>query len=50
MKFLMLCFVWLILLAVCWPIALGVLVLLPILCLLAIPFALVGLVLAAVFG
>jgi len=50
MKFLILCFVWLVLLAVSWPLALAALVLVPILCLLAIPFALFGIVVAAVLA
>jgi hypothetical protein len=40
---------WLLLLVVCWPIALLALVLYPILWLLLLPFRLVGLVLTGVF-
>lgn len=50
MKFLILCLVWLVLLAVSWPLALLALVLVPVLCLLAIPFALAGIVIAAVLA
>jgi hypothetical protein len=50
MKFLILCLVWLVLLAVSWPLALLALVLVPVLALLAIPFALVGIVVAAVLA
>jgi len=41
---------WLILLAVSWPLALLALVVLPVLCLLALPFAIVGVAVAAVFA
>jgi len=42
--------VWLVLLLVCWPLALLALVLYPLVWLLALPFRLVGLSLDAVFG
>ena len=42
--------VWLVLLVVCWPLALLALVLYPLVWLLALPFRLVGLSLDAVFG
>ncbi len=41
---------WLILLVLCWPLALAVLLLWPILWLLSIPFRLVGIVLEGVLG
>ncbi len=42
--------VWLVLLVVCWPLALMALVLYPLVWLLALPLRLVGLSLDAVFG
>ena len=50
MRFLLLVIVWFILLAASWPLALLVLVLAPVLCLLALPLALVGLELGALFA
>jgi hypothetical protein len=41
---------WLLLLAVCWPLALLALVLWPIVWLLSLPFRLVGITLEGVFG
>jgi len=41
---------WLLLLAVCWPLALVALVLWPIVWLLSLPFRLVGITLEGVFG
>jgi hypothetical protein len=41
---------WLILLAVCWPLALVVLILAPIIWLVLLPFRIVGLTLEGVFG
>jgi hypothetical protein len=41
---------WLLLLAVCWPLALVALVLWPIVWLLSLPFQLVGITLEGVFG
>jgi hypothetical protein len=42
--------VWLVLLILCWPLALLALVLYPLVWLLALPFRLVGITLDAVFG
>ena len=50
MKVLILFFIWCVLLAVSWPIALAALVLAPILWLLALPFRILGLCCAAVFA
>lgn len=50
MKVLMLFLVWCILLVLAWPIALLALVLLPLVWLLASPFRLLGLVVAALFA
>jgi hypothetical protein len=41
---------WLVLLVLCWPLALGVLFLLPLLWLLSIPFRLVGIALESVLA
>lgn len=43
-------FVWCLLLAVCWPLALLVLLLVPVVWLIALPFRLLGLVLGGVFA
>lgn len=43
-------FVWCLLLAVCWPLALLVLLLAPVVWLIALPFRLLGLVLGGVFA
>ena len=50
MKLLILVMVWLVLLAVCWPLALLAMVLWPLLWLIALPFLLLGLVVAALFA
>jgi hypothetical protein len=50
MKFLILCIGWCILLVLCWPLALLVLILAPVLWVLAIPFRLVGLCVKALFA
>jgi hypothetical protein len=50
MKFLIYLVGWCILLVLCWPLALLVLVLAPVLWLLSIPFRLVGLCVKAVFA
>ncbi|GAB1488336.1 hypothetical protein MASR2M8_07810 [Opitutaceae bacterium] len=42
--------VWCLLLAVCWPLALFVLLLVPVVWLIALPFRLLGLVLGGVFA
>jgi hypothetical protein len=50
MKLLIFLVAWCILLVLCWPLALGVLVLAPVIWLLALPFRLVGLCVGAVFA
>jgi hypothetical protein len=50
MKFLMTLLLWAILLALCWPLALALLVLWPILWLLSIPFRIVGGVMEALLA
>jgi hypothetical protein len=50
MKLLILLVGWCILLALCWPLALLVLVLAPVVWLLALPFRLVGVCVAAMFA
>jgi hypothetical protein len=50
MKFLILLVGWCILLALCWPLALLVVVLAPVVWLLALPFRLLGLCVAATFA
>ena len=51
MSLLFLAFVVVVLLAVvCWPLALGLLVLMPVLWLLSLPFRLVGLIVRALFA
>ncbi len=40
---------WVILLVLCWPLALILIVLYPIICLLALPFRLIGITVEAVF-
>ena len=50
MKVILTFFVWCLLLALCWPLALLALVLAPIVFILAIPFGLLGLVFAALFA
>ena len=50
MKLLILVVMWCILLAVAWPLALLVLVLAPLVALLALPFALVGIAVGALFA
>jgi len=49
-KFLVLLVLWCILLVLSWPVALAVLVLVPLVWLLALPFRLVGLCVGAVFA
>jgi hypothetical protein len=41
---------WLILLAICWPLALVVLILAPVIWILLIPFRIIGLTMEGVFG
>ncbi len=50
MKFLIFVVAWLILLAICWPLALLVIVLAPLLWLISIPFRLLGICIEAMFG
>ena len=50
MQFVLVVFAWCVLLAVDWPLALLVLVLMPILWLLALPFRLVGVVVDSAFA
>jgi hypothetical protein len=50
MKFLLLLVGWCVLLVLCWPLALLLLVLAPLLWLLSLPFRLVGLCVQAVFA
>ncbi len=50
MKFLIFVVAWLVLLLICWPLALLVLVLAPILLLISIPFRLLGICLEALFA
>jgi len=50
MKFLLLLVGWCVLLVLCWPLALLLLVLVPVLWLLSLPFRLVGLCVQAVFA
>jgi len=50
MKAIFLFFAWLILLAVCWPLALLALFLAPIVWLISLPFRLVGITIGAVFA
>ena len=50
MKFLLLVAGWCVLLVLCWPLALLLLVLAPVLWLLSLPFQLVGLCVQAVFA
>ena len=50
MKFLALFILWCILLVLSWPVALAVLVLLPMVWLIALPFRLVGVCVGAVFA
>ena len=50
MKLLILVMVWLVLLVLCWPLALLAMVLAPLVWLLALPFLLVGLLFAAMFA
>ena len=50
MRFLVLLVLWCILLVLSWPVALAVLVLVPLVWLLALPFRLVGLCVGAVFA
>ena len=50
MKFLILVVGWCILLVLCWPLALLVLVLAPVIWLLSLPFRLIGLCVRAVFA
>jgi hypothetical protein len=49
-RFLALVLVWCLLLAVSWPLALGVLLLLPVVWLVALPFRLVGICVGAAFA
>jgi hypothetical protein len=50
MKFLILLVGWCILLVLCWPLALLVLILAPVIWLLSLPFRLVGLCVRAIFA
>ena len=50
MKFLIVLVAWCVLLVLCWPLALLLLVLVPVLWLLSLPFRLVGLCVQAVFA
>ena len=50
MRFLLAVILWALLLAVCWPLALIVLIAWPILWLLSIPFRVVGIVLSAILA
>ena len=50
MKFLIVCLVWLVLLAVFWPLVLVALILLPVVFVLAIPFALLAVMIAAAYA
>ncbi len=50
MKLLILFMVWLVLLALCWPLALFAMVLAPLLWLIALPFILAGLIIAALLA
>ncbi|MBL9138244.1 MAG: hypothetical protein JNK85_20415 [Verrucomicrobiales bacterium] len=50
MRFLLVLIGWFLLFAVCWPLALGLIVLAPILWLLWLPFRLLGLTIEALFA
>jgi hypothetical protein len=50
MKFLFLCLFWLVLVAVFWPVVLATLILLPLLAVIASPFALLALRVAGAFA